>query len=204
MRGVRDEDIATSSPSAGPPRARSETFPRVVDSCDALFTFHRHRRPIAEHERRPERDAGPRIVAAHDRGRVVAAGEQARDRRACCVQHPAVGVGAQAPRCCRACSDRPPWRSRAASRCGRGRGWAAGADRRCGGRTRCRPCRTPRRPRRRQTDCAAARSRAAPPRRRRSCRRARRANPPRRDSRPRQRAAGGRSRAGRGRDRSAR
>ena len=36
---------------------------------------HRHGRPIGENEGRPEGDAGARIVAAHDRGHVVAADE---------------------------------------------------------------------------------------------------------------------------------
>src|SRR5262249_44882769 len=56
---------------------------------------HRHGCPIGENEGWPEGDAGPRIVAAHDRGHVVAADEKARDRFAHFRQYAAVGVGPQ-------------------------------------------------------------------------------------------------------------
>src|SRR5262249_58776171 len=56
---------------------------------------HRHGCPIGENEGWPEGDAGPRIVAAHDRGHVVAADEKARDRFAHLRQYAAVGVGPQ-------------------------------------------------------------------------------------------------------------
>ena len=69
------------------------------------------------------------------------------------VEHAAVGIGLQARRCCRACSDKPPSRSRAASRSGRGRDSGRAADRRCGGRIRWSLCRSPRRRRSRRSGC---------------------------------------------------
>src|SRR5262249_51920994 len=56
---------------------------------------HRHGRPIGENEGWPERDPGARIVSAHDRGHVVAADEQARNRFADFAQYPTVRVGPQ-------------------------------------------------------------------------------------------------------------
>src|SRR5262249_62277126 len=58
-------------------------------------TLHRHGRPIGENEGWAERDAGARIMAAHDRRHVVAADEQAPKRVAHLGQYPAVGVGPQ-------------------------------------------------------------------------------------------------------------
>ena len=71
--------------------------------ADARFRD-RHRGAIGEHHAAAERDAGAGIIAAHDRGHVVAAGVEPRDRRAACRQHAAVGVGLQPDARCRACS----------------------------------------------------------------------------------------------------
>ena len=115
-----------------------------------------HGGAIGEHQGGAERDAGPGIMPAHDRGHVVAAGKQAgdRDRRLRSTlgrRHPCADR-----RCCRACSDRPPWRSRAHARSGPGMDSDAGADRRCGGRSRSSLCRTLRHRPSRQTDCCSA------------------------------------------------
>ena len=77
---------------------------------DALVSRNRHRGAIGEHHARTERDAGTGIMAAHDRRHVVAAGVEARDRRAAGRQHAAVGVGLEPDARCRACWDRPPSR----------------------------------------------------------------------------------------------
>src|SRR5580704_19438415 len=54
-----------------------------------------HGGAIGEHKGGGERDAGPGIMPAHDRGHVVAASKQAGYGIAACVQHSAVSIGAQ-------------------------------------------------------------------------------------------------------------
>src|SRR5438105_2249739 len=56
---------------------------------------YRHGRAIGEHKGGAERDAGSGIMPAHDRGHVVTASKQAGYGIAACVQHSAVGIGAQ-------------------------------------------------------------------------------------------------------------
>src|SRR5437868_5055070 len=49
-------------------------------------------RDIPERQRRPQRDPWPRIIAVHERAHVVAAGIEARDRRAVLAQYARLGV----------------------------------------------------------------------------------------------------------------
>ena len=51
---------------------------------------------VAECQRRPQRDAGPRIISVHDRPHVVAAGIETGDRHTIRVQHPRIGIGSKA------------------------------------------------------------------------------------------------------------